>query len=221
MQLVREKAVHNGTIVITDNQFSGRGQRGNVWKSKAGENLTFSILLNKLQIAPTEQFIVTQFCSLAVYHTLKPWLGNNLRIKWPNDLYFDSKKICGMLIEFMIQGSILEWTILGVGININQTDFDEICGTSLKAVLHKEIDRSAILNSFCQNLESVISLNKEAIKQEYLGNLLGINEWRTFEDASGRFKGRIVGITKIGELLIEKEDALNKYQMKEVHYLFE
>jgi BirA family biotin operon repressor/biotin-[acetyl-CoA-carboxylase] ligase len=120
-----------GTVVITDNQYSGRGQRGNLWISEPGKNLTFSVLL-KPNVRPDQQFVLTQVVALAVadYITTKT---NAVKIKWPNDILVSDKKICGILIESSLSGAVVQFVIAGAGLNINQTVFQNPRATSLKA----------------------------------------------------------------------------------------
>lgn len=111
-----------GCVWIADFQTAGRGQRGNSWESRKGENLTFSILFKPEFLPPHKQFLISQVCAVGTYRYLTE-KGMPARIKWPNDIYIGNKKICGMLIENSISGDKLSVSIAGIGLNLNQTHF--------------------------------------------------------------------------------------------------
>ena len=142
--IMREKEQPEGTVVITDYQTAGRGQKGNSWESERGKNLTFSILLHPNHIPPGKQFILSQLISIAIVGVLKKY-DRHFTIKWPNDIYWKEKKIAGMLIEVDLTGSSLSNAIIGIGININQRHFksDAPNPVSLTQITGKE--HSAIL----------------------------------------------------------------------------
>ena len=140
--LSNSKPVPEGTVIMAEDQFAGRGQRENVWHAEPGKNLTFSILLKPAFIDAQSQFDVTRAASLGVYDALMPLLGHKLKIKWPNDIYYGSKKLGGMLIENILQGSQIKHSVVGIGLNINQEHFPDNAGnaTSVKQILHKDYD---------------------------------------------------------------------------------
>ena len=121
-----------GTTIITTNQKKGKGQRGNVWESEPGQNATFSTILKPKFISPANQFLLHLISSLAIHDALFPILGKKMKIKWPNDIYYNDFKICGVLIENTIRGNRIEYAIIGIGININQTNFEHPNISSLK-----------------------------------------------------------------------------------------
>ncbi|MBQ7773428.1 MAG: biotin--[Bacteroidales bacterium] len=111
-----------GSVWIADFQTAGRGQRGNRWESRKGENLTFSILFKPEFLPPHKQFLISQVCAVGIYRYLAG-KGMPASIKWPNDIYIGNKKICGILIENSISGDKLSVSIAGIGLNLNQTQF--------------------------------------------------------------------------------------------------
>ena len=112
-----------GTIVVTDHQMAGRGQRGNQWEAQAGQNLTCSLVLKPTFLSANEQFWLNIAISLGIYDGLQPLLGEALRIKWPNDIYVGDQKAGGILVENILQGYSMAWSVVGLGINVNQSDF--------------------------------------------------------------------------------------------------
>lgn len=118
--------IMHGTVVVADTQTAGRGQRGNSWEAEPGKNLTFSMLLEPEHIPARRQFAISRAVALAISDCLSHWLRNSadeIAIKWPNDIYVGDRKICGILIENSLQGDRICRTIVGVGLNVNQTTF--------------------------------------------------------------------------------------------------
>ncbi len=147
------KPLPEGTVIMAESQFAGRGQQQNRWHTEPGKNLTFSILLNPVFLAATNQFDLTRVVSLGVFDALKPLLGENLKIKWPNDIYYDDKKLGGILIESVLQGSQLKQAIIGIGLNVNQQVFPEWVPnpTSVKQILQQDYDLTLLLSQICNN----------------------------------------------------------------------
>ena len=114
----------HGTVVATYEQTAGRGQRGNSWEAAPGENITMSMLLRPFHIRPSRQFVISQAVSVAIVDFLRRYLpGETVSVKWPNDIYVGDRKICGILIENTLAGSRLEYSIVGIGLNVNQERF--------------------------------------------------------------------------------------------------
>lgn len=111
------------SLVIAHTQTAGRGQRGNTWESEPGKNLTFTLLMRLKAIPAIRQFRISQAVSIAICDTLEELYGVHCRIKWPNDIYAGDRKICGILISHSLTGSHIDHTIIGGGINVNQTIF--------------------------------------------------------------------------------------------------
>ena len=117
------------SVISAVEQTAGRGQRGNIWLSDPGKNLTFSIAVKYggellADASPENEFVINGIISLSVVELLAVH-GIDARIKLPNDIYVNDKKICGILIEHSVLGSSLVHSIIGVGLNVNQLDFDE------------------------------------------------------------------------------------------------
>jgi BirA family transcriptional regulator, biotin operon repressor / biotin---[acetyl-CoA-carboxylase] ligase len=222
-KLIQNNDFFNGTIVITEDQTAGKGQRGNVWIAEPGKNLTFSIILCPDFLQASMQFNLNMAVSLGIYDALSTVLDNKLKIKWPNDLYYGNQKFGGVLIENSLLGSKLNISIIGIGINVNQDSFLYQTATSLKNILGKEIDIATIGNSIAENIELRFNQLKEndwdLLKKEYLSRLYKIGEYARFEDQNGRFEGTIIDISKEGKLLIEQNDFVKSYDIKEITYL--
>jgi BirA family biotin operon repressor/biotin-[acetyl-CoA-carboxylase] ligase len=116
--------IDNLSVVSALEQTKGRGQRGNRWSSQPGENLTFSIVVKDFRIKANEQSAISQATALSLVDLLSRH-EIKARIKWPNDIYAGDEKICGILIENSLKGSEIDWSIIGIGLNVNQTAFPE------------------------------------------------------------------------------------------------
>ncbi|HYH55846.1 MAG TPA: biotin--[acetyl-CoA-carboxylase] ligase, partial [Anseongella sp.] len=131
--------VPDGTVIMAEGQYGGRGQADNTWLSEPGKNLTFSLILNCEFLPPAEQFCLSMAVSLGVLGTVKRELGKEALIKWPNDIYFGAKKLGGILIENVLMGSLLRSSVTGIGLNVNQTHFPRLEGaTSFRLVKASE-----------------------------------------------------------------------------------
>src|SRR5690349_7854438 len=137
--------VVEGTVVITDSQTSGRGQRGNTWITEPGKNLTFSLLMKPTFLNAQDQFLLNKAFSLGLYDYLNATLQATVKIKWPNDMVVNDKKICGILIENQIQGQNIQNSIVGIGLNVNQENFSIPTATSMK-VLGKDFTLENVLH---------------------------------------------------------------------------
>jgi BirA family biotin operon repressor/biotin-[acetyl-CoA-carboxylase] ligase len=223
--LSNSKPVPEGTVIMAETQFAGRGQHQNTWHAEPGKNLTFSILLNPFFIDAANQFDVTRVISIGVFEALYPLLGNKLKIKWPNDIYYGDKKLGGMLIENVLKGGQIKNSVIGIGLNINQENFADSAGnaTSVKQILHKDYDLKNILSEICNNIEAYY-LNLKAgrtdmIRKTYLSRLYWLNERRKFESNGEVFEGTIINVEDNGLLVVATEQGNHLYNLKEIAFL--
>jgi BirA family biotin operon repressor/biotin-[acetyl-CoA-carboxylase] ligase len=220
------KPVIEGTVIMAENQFAGRGQQQNGWHAKPGKNLTFSILLKPFFLAVTNQFDLTRAVSLGIFETLEPLLGEKLKIKWPNDIYYDNYKIGGMLIENMVQGSQIKNSVIGIGLNINQERFPPHLpmARSLKQILHQDYDLKTLLSDICRNIEAWY-LNLKAgeisfVRNSYLSRLYWLNEHKAFKTKSDIFSGIITKVRDNGLLVVQNnKDEELEFNLKEIEFV--
>lgn len=219
------KPVPEGTVIMAESQYAGRGQQNNQWHAEPGKNLTFSLLLNPTFLAATAQFDLTRAISLAVYDTLCPLLGNQLKIKWPNDIYYGDKKLGGMLIENILQGANLKSAVVGIGLNVNQENFPPGAAkaTSIKQILQRDYQLRDILADICNNIEAYY-LNLKAgqlnlIRQKYLNSLYWFEQQKRFRAGGEEFEGVITGVKENGLLVVKRDDVEITYNLKEIEFL--
>ena len=167
-ELIIKESLSEGSVVVADFQTAGRGQIGNVWESEAGKNLMFSTVLYPTCIPANRQFLISQIAALSVKETLDLYT-DHVTVKWPNDIYWKDKKICGMLIENDLSGHNLYCSIIGIGINLNQAVFrgDAPNPVSLFQIIGKEVDREEVLDRFFSKRNTrifVSSINPRCIE---------------------------------------------------------
>lgn len=228
----------HGTVVYTDRQTAGHGQRGNSWESEPFKNVTMSILLRPKNVAPNQQFWLSEISALAVERVLSKYIGN-VSIKWPNDIYYKDFKICGMLIEHSLSGGKINYTIPGIGINVNQRVFlsDAPNPISLANVLGHEVPTSEILDGIVDEILTMCDLLPEKadeIHREFLSKLYrcdGFHEYQsTIRSTSAdglsvleegeHFQARIVNVHPDGMLdLMTTEGHIHTFAFKEVAFV--
>lgn len=216
----------DGTVIMAEHQFAGRGQSKNVWISEPGKNLTFSIYLKPNFLAVNNQFELNKAISLGIIDTLQPIIGKDCKIKWPNDIYYHDKKLGGILIENVTKGYQIKDSIVGIGLNVNQKYFSESLSrvTSISNVLLKDFDLENLLILICQNIESrylqLKSGKFELLEKDYLQNLYRLEEQHQFEINNQKISGTIKGTNATGKLLLQTDEGLKELDLKEVTFLF-
>ena len=225
-KLVHDEHPEEGSMVITKFQSAGRGQMGNGWASKAGKNLLLSLLIYPDNLLANEQFIISRMASLAVKNCLDQFV-DDIRIKWPNDIYWKDKKIAGMLIENDVQGRYIQNSVIGIGININQPSFPEDLPNpvSLRQITGTDNDIDNIADIFVREfflLYREFQDGKTAqIEDEYMLDLYRVNDYYWFKDESGNFKAKIKEVLPSGHLMLETmtEGDVRQYAFKEVAFI--
>ena len=222
----RDAKYHDGDIIWADFQTAGRGQRGHTWESRDGENLTFSVVLEPRFLPVAEQFMLLEAVALALRDFFAQ-LGVETKVKWTNDIYVGDRKAVGILIEHSYLGGALSRTIVGIGININQTEFsaDIPNPISLALLTGKKYDREQLLKQFEETLVLRYSQLRngewEKLQTDYHSALYRRDELHDFALPDGtRFKGIIRGVKSGGDLIVEWENGEQKsYLFKEIEFL--
>ncbi len=230
MNLLRNVNAIEGTVVYTDHQTHGRGQRGAVWASKIGQNITVSVVLKPHFLSINDTFFLSKISALAVYDVLTEILPSSqydIKIKWPNDILVDRQKIAGILIENNFATNSIQHSVMGIGLNINQDEFGDFerTATSLKRISNKDFDRNEVMQLLFSKIEKWYFKLKEQkhefIDASYLSLLFGLNQMIEFEDVHQlKFKAKLTGVSKMGKLMMELDDkTLKEFDVKEVKFL--
>jgi BirA family biotin operon repressor/biotin-[acetyl-CoA-carboxylase] ligase len=153
--LAKSEPVPEGTVIMAEDQVAGRGQQQNKWYSVKNESLTFSLVLYPAFLPLKDQFLLTSAVSVGIHEALLPLVGHRLKMKWPNDIYIDDQKLGGVLIENQVQGEKIKSSVIGIGLNINQSSFPDWVPnpTSLKQILQTDYDIKYILLQICSHIE--------------------------------------------------------------------
>lgn len=216
--------VDEGSVVVAGFQTAGRGQVGNVWESEAGKNLTFSVVLYPETVPANRQFVLSQLAALSVKEVLDAYT-DHITVKWPNDIYWKDKKICGMLIENDLCGKNIYATIIGIGINLNQLEFrsDAPNPVSLAQITGSVYDADDVLDRFLSILYKwylrLLKGEEDVIRNKYREALYRRDGYYPFSDDDGGFAARIYDIEPTGHLVLQLQDnTLRRYAFKEVRY---
>lgn len=222
----RDEKYREGDVVWADFQTAGRGQRGHEWHSRKGENLTFSAVLEPTFLPIPNQFSVSEVVALSLVDMLADY-AIEAKIKWTNDIYVGDRKLVGILIEHSLAPKTLRRTIAGIGINVNQTEFDPSIPNpvSMAQLLGRELDAEEVLECFLthlqRNYEVLREGGAEVLHGRYNSLLYRLNEYHTYALPSGeKFKAAIRGTEPSGALKLEDETKkIKDYLFKEVEFI--
>lgn len=218
-QLMRQGAPH-GVLVVADSQTAGKGRRGRNWISPPGVAVFMSIGLRP-GFAPESAAMLTLVMALAVAEVVEEVSGLEARIKWPNDIVINKKKVCGILTELQLETvNLTQYSaysvVIGVGINVNQTFLDEeIDATATSLLLEKKETVSRVLlvekilecfEKYYEQFMQTVDLSQ--LKEEYEKRLVNRNAPVRVLEPKGEYSGTAVGINNRGELLVQREDGM-------------
>ena len=216
------------TVVWTDHQTAGKGCGTNTWESERGQNLLFSVLCRPKAVSATQQFLLLEVMALAVKYILDYCLpqGEELKIKWPNDIYWHDRKLGGTLTECALSGQHMRWCIIGTGLNINQTVFShelpnpvsiaQITGNVL--LLEPLLQR--ITSCFEHRLNHLEQGNANELQDEYMAALYRRYGYYSYHDNKGGFEAEIVSVASDGTLTLrDRLQRLRHYKFKEVNFV--
>lgn len=214
-----------GTVVFSDFQTAGKGQRGNSWESEDGQNLLFSMVLYPTFLDANRQFIISQIVSLAITDILGKYT-NGITIKWPNDIYWQKKKICGILIENDLMGETIKQSIIGIGLNINQKEFRSNAPNpvSLYQITEQEHKREDLLGDIIERTHHYYDKlrwgEEKEVKESYKKHLFRKEGYHFFSDGIHSFEAKIKEVEDSGLLVLEDRSGEERiFAFKEIQYI--
>lgn len=222
----RDPKYGHGDIIWAERQTAGRGQRGHTWTSPEGVNLTFSLVLEPRFLPVGEQFLLSEVIALALTDTFAE-SGIDARIKWTNDIYVGDNKLVGILIEHNYAGQELSRTIAGIGINVNQTQFDPALPNPVSMALAtgRTFDRGEVLDTFhthCMaRYEQLRCGDKQTIQEHYRRKMFRLGENHPYRRPDGTIVEAVIeGVRPTGELMLRHADGSHgEYLFREIEFV--
>jgi BirA family biotin operon repressor/biotin-[acetyl-CoA-carboxylase] ligase len=226
LDFIKQSTPAEGYVVWAKEQFAGRGQRGAAWQSEPGSNLTFSIILRPQFLPIAEQFQLTKAIALGIAAFVAHCLGDSthVRIKWPNDIYVKNCKIAGILIENVLEQSALKYSVVGIGLNVNQVVFDPSLPNpvSLKLLAGKDFNPEDCLMQLCSFIEKqyldLRAMDYPQIDGAYYNLLYRRGIWSDYTLHGQQIRAKIEGVNPSGHLVLQQENAgNNSYETIEIN----
>ena len=221
-EMNREKSLPEGLVLYTDFQSAGKGQSGNAWESSKGMNLLFSVMLHPVQVPMDELFLISQLVSIAIKKALDEYTLN-ITVKWPNDIYWNDKKLAGILIENSLQGNKIMSVVIGIGLNVNQKMFlsNAPNPVSLIQITGKRQNRKQLLQQIIQNImELYYEMDKGKIRKIYVESLYRKSGFYSYEANNETFQAKTLEVQPDGMLVLETEKGeLKSFYFKEVQFI--
>ncbi|GGD26350.1 biotin--[acetyl-CoA-carboxylase] ligase [Hyunsoonleella pacifica] len=226
-EMIGSQLVENFTVVTAKYQTKGKGQMGAIWTSEASKNLMFSTFVDISKLEIEYPFYISMATALALRHSLNAFLIPQLYIKWPNDILSQNKKICGVLIENVMKQGGINASIIGIGLNVNQTEFEKLPNaSSLKTIMGRTFNLDELLDSIILNMKRYFlkleNGDLKALKSEYESFLFRKDKPSTFKDDKGNlFSGYIKSIQDSGDLQVLIEDNVTKsFALKDITLMY-
>jgi BirA family biotin operon repressor/biotin-[acetyl-CoA-carboxylase] ligase len=222
-KLISDGQLQNGSVIMADFQTNGRGQRGNSWQSVSQDNLLFSLAFQPVSVAADQQIRINWYTALIWIKCCKRF-SIDAQIKWPNDIFVGQQKLGGILIEQQIQGSIIAWSVVGCGINVNATPaLPNAC--SIFELTNVRFQPKTVLNEFLDLYNGQIQLlygDFQELKTAFEAELYGKGTIQEFIDAQQvAWHAKIIGVDEQGKLLLEKNDVVQAYDLQQVRLVLQ
>ena len=226
--LQRQQSEHDirNWVVSTDEQTAGKGMGRNGWESEVGKNLTFSLALGMGFLPAERQFLLSEAVALGIIEVLDTLLpSEKLSIKWPNDIYFENRKLAGILINSTIKANMMDVSIFGIGLNVNQMKFQDwpTHPISLKMVTGKEYDLKPLLEQIAERILIKVQQLKSSptsIEKDYLKRLFRYRTWADYEVEGKVLRLFMTGIDSFGRLqLLDTENKPYCFDIKEIRFI--
>lgn len=226
LQRMQPEADIRNLVVSTDEQTAGKGMGSNGWESEARKNLTFSLALDMSFMPAERQFLLSEAVPLGIVKVLDSFLSvEKLFIKWPNDIYYDGHKLSGILINSTIKANMMDTSIIGIGLNVNQLNFHDwpTHPISLKQITGKDYALQPLLEQIAESVAAEVERlkkNSPAIEQDYLSRLFRYRTWANYQVGEKTLRLLMTGIDPFGRLLLA--DETNKpycFDIKEIKFV--
>ena len=226
--LQRQQSEHDirNWVVSTDEQTAGKGMGSNGWESEVGKNLTFSLALDTGFLPAERQFLLSEAVPLGIIEVLDTLLpSEKLSIKWPNDIYFENRKLAGILINSTIKANMMDVSIIGIGLNVNQMKFQDwpTHPISLKMVTGKEYDLKPLLEQIAERIlikVQQLQSTPTSIEKDYLKRLFRYRTWADYEVEGKVLRLFMTGIDSFGRLqLLDTENKPYCFDIKEIRFI--
>jgi len=219
LDLIAKNNPTEGTVISTDFQSDGKGQRGNIWQSEANANLLFSVILYPRFLKIDQQFYLSMITAIAVCNIIETYLEpKKLFIKWPNDIYVENRKLAGMLIQNNLSNKLIESSVIGVGCNINQKQFDPVLSNPTSLMMENEIEhnKDEILGQILSELDKQYDLLKKQgfneIKKNFEKRLMNKGVISKIKTKDTTIEGIILGVVEDGRLLVNIDGRVKKLE---------
>lgn len=213
-------------VVSTDEQTAGKGMGSNGWESEVGKNLTFSLALDVSFLPAERQFLLSEAVALGLYEALCPLIPEEkLHIKWPNDICFENRKLAGILINSTIKANLMDVSIIGIGLNVNQMQFQDwpTHPISLQQVTGKEYDLQPLLEQIAESIYNKVETmktNPTIIEQNYLKRLYRYRTWADYEVEGKAMRLFMTGVDSFGRLmLVDEAEKEYSFDVKEIRFI--
>ncbi len=213
-------------VVSANEQTAGKGMGSNSWESEAGKNLTFSLAVDMNYLPAEKQFLLSKAVPLGIIDVLDNILPNDkLSIKWPNDIFYESRKLAGILINSTIKANMMDLSIIGIGLNVNQMQFQDwpTHPISMKMITGKDYELQPLLEQIAEHIlvkAEQLKSHPTIIEQDYLKRLFRYRTWAKYEVAGKTIRLFLKGIDSFGRLqLFDKENVPYCFDIKEIKFI--
>ena len=213
-------------VVSADEQTAGKGMGSNSWESEVGKNLTFSLAADMSFLPAERQFLLSEAVPLGIVEVLDKLLPvEKLSIKWPNDIYYGNRKLAGILINSTIKANMMDISIIGIGLNVNQMQFQDwpTNPISLKLITGKDFELQPLLEQLAEHIiikVEQLKSNLTTIEQDYLKRLFRYRTWADYEVDGKVLQLLMTGIDPFGRLqLVDEQRTLYTFDIKEIKFV--
>ncbi|MBO6023408.1 MAG: biotin--[acetyl-CoA-carboxylase] ligase [Bacteroidales bacterium] len=213
-------------VVSADEQTAGKGMGNNGWESEIGKNLTFSLAIDMGFLPAERQFLLSEAVPLGIIEVLDGILPTEkLSIKWPNDIFYENRKLAGILINSTIKANMMDVSIIGIGLNVNQMQFQDwpTHPISMKMITGEDYNLQPLLEQIAEHIiikVEQLKSNPTSIEQDYLKRLFRYRSWADYEIEGKTLRLFMTGIDAFGRLqLVDKQQELHQYEIKQIKFL--